>query len=67
MGDLAEYLSGFDQRLVIDQTGLTARYDFTLQSAAGADDPRRRLVGLKLELPPDSRPDLPQARREQLG
>ena len=33
----------------------------------GANDPRRRIVGLKLDLPSSDRPELPRALREQLG
>jgi uncharacterized protein (TIGR03435 family) len=67
MEDLASYLSGADGRLVVDETGLTKHYDFTLESALGPDDPRQQLKGLKLNLPPENRPSLVEALREQLG
>src|SRR4029077_9120806 len=67
MQDLASYLSGVDGRQVLDRTGLAGRYDFTLESLPGPDNPLSSLKGLKLAPPPENGVSLFTALKEQLG
>jgi uncharacterized protein (TIGR03435 family) len=70
IGDVASLLQSMVlDRPVVDQTGLTDRYDLTLNWAP--DDSQFRVRGDQPPLPPpsdaDTRPDLFEAVQEQLG
>ena len=57
--DLAPYLGNFLHSHVVDKTGLTGRYDFTLDFAQDATGPA--------DLAADSAPAIPVALQDQLG
>ena len=59
LSDLAKILTGFVRGPVVDTTGLTGRYDFTLDFSTDA--------GASPDVLDTSAPDVPTALQEQLG
>jgi uncharacterized protein (TIGR03435 family) len=67
---IATFLGGQLRRSVLDKTGLTGKYDFTLEYAAAAMIPTSPSVTLgagTVDIPSESGPDLEGAVQEQLG
>jgi uncharacterized protein (TIGR03435 family) len=72
MADLAHTLSNLQGRLVVDKTGLTGTFNFTLKAARGGPDDLARPLpaGVSPDRLPGSQdglPPMPTALREQLG
>jgi uncharacterized protein (TIGR03435 family) len=67
VAQMADFLSRELRQPVIDQTGLTGRFDYTLDVNAYVTDEMRRAVGPDGAPPPDAASILAQAIQAQLG